>query len=134
MQKMPDIAVMLLATDGNMQIYDVNPEVCREFGYSPEELIGQYIGRYLTQESRQMIKQRIQFREMLGGIREMQVVDLKALLDSALKPLQARISEQQATIIVEGELPLVTIGSVQLGLVLHNLVDNALLYASPDRP
>jgi light-regulated signal transduction histidine kinase (bacteriophytochrome) len=134
MQKMPDIAVMLLATDGNMQIYDVNPEVCREFGYSPEELIGQYIGRYLTQESRQMIKQRIQFREMLGGIREMQVVDLKALLDSALKPLQARISEQQATIIVEGELPLVTIGSDQLGLVLHNLVDNALLYASPDRP
>jgi len=266
MQKMPDIAVMLIATDGNMQIYDVNPEVCREFGYSREELVGQHIGRYLTETSRQMIKERVQFRETLGGISEMQVdvvtktgellpveisttryldddgkqlwaqatlinmtaakatvqqrlelvsqmqetqrslnafsrvasaqlrqplsmldsfttmisskirpvlqsgvaeqldmlqfqikqfeavvermtslavvneaadlqvVDLQALLDSALKPLQARIDEQQATIIVEGELPLVTIGSNQLGLVLHNLVDNALLYASPDRP
>jgi light-regulated signal transduction histidine kinase (bacteriophytochrome) len=62
------------------------------------------------------------------------MVDLKLTLDAALKPLQARISQQQATVIIEGDLPVVTIGSDQLGLVLHNLVDNALLYAAPERP
>jgi len=73
MYTLPDIAVMLIATDGHAKIADVNSEVCRQMGYDRADLIGVGIGKYLTPESRTRMLGRLQFRESAGGFQQLPV-------------------------------------------------------------
>jgi len=73
MVHLPDIVVMLILTDGDEKISAVNPEVSRQMGYRPEDLIGASIGKYLTPESRTRMLARLQFRGTAGGIEKLPI-------------------------------------------------------------
>lgn len=65
---------------------------------------------------------------------ELRQVDLALMIEAAIQALETEIHRTNAEIFVLGTPPLVYITSSQLGIVLHQLLSNALKYRSPERP
>lgn len=86
----------------------------------------------------------LRMREMISGLlsysrintqgQELSPIAMMDCVAVALQNLQQAVSEAQATIHYEGDLPTVMADRGQVIHLLQNLIGNALKYRSPDRP
>jgi two-component system sensor histidine kinase KdpD len=56
------------------------------------------------------------------------------LIGSTLEQFGSRLENRQVQVSLPGDLPLVPLDFVWIGLVLVNIIDNALKYSPPDSP
>ncbi|MEN8721025.1 MAG: ATP-binding protein [Oceanococcaceae bacterium] len=69
----------------------------------------------------------------IGHLRAPATTNLNTVLNDVLKDMQTRIQERQAIVEIATEMPCLTLYSVEMRLLLQNLISNAIKFCPPAR-